>query len=147
MSSAGYNVFFAIASWPESCAVTQPPISLGNDAFDIYSCWTSVPDALVVCCLFYWARWVRLSLSTVRHGVLCYHSDLSSRRQSQHDWSDRWCYLTVALRMEHIKKNVYLTDELLGCSKWLKGCKHIAWCFVYLFAPKRPFSFCECIFF
>lgn len=46
----------------ELCCDATCSLSLGNDAFDIYSCWTSVPDALVVCSLFYWAWWVSLSL-------------------------------------------------------------------------------------
>lgn len=60
--SAGCNIFSVITSRLESSVVIRAPRSLGNDAFDIYSCSTSVPDALVVCSLFYWAWWVSLSL-------------------------------------------------------------------------------------
>lgn len=62
MRSSGCNIFSVITSRLESSVVMRPPHSLGNDAFDIYSCGTSVPDALVVCSLFYWAWWVSLSL-------------------------------------------------------------------------------------
>lgn len=62
MRSVGCNIFSVITSRLESSVVIQLPCSLGNDAFDIYSCGTSVPDALVVCSLFYWAWWVSLSL-------------------------------------------------------------------------------------
>lgn len=62
MRSAGCNVFSVITSRLESSVVIWPPRSLGNDAFDIYSRGTSIPDALVVCTLFYWAWWVSLSL-------------------------------------------------------------------------------------
>lgn len=62
MRSASCNIFSVITSRLESSVVIRPPRSLGNDAFDIYSRGTSVPDALVVCSLFYWAWWVSLSL-------------------------------------------------------------------------------------
>lgn len=62
MRSAGCNIFSVITSRLESSVVIRASRSLGNDAFDIYSCSTSVPDALVVCSLFYWAWWVSLSL-------------------------------------------------------------------------------------
>ncbi len=62
MRSVGCNIFSVITSRLESSVVIRAPRSLGNDAFDIYSCSTSIPDALVVCSLFYWAWWVSLSL-------------------------------------------------------------------------------------
>lgn len=56
------NIFSVITSHLESSVVIRLPGSAGNDAFDIYSCGASIPDALVVCSLFYWAPWVSLSL-------------------------------------------------------------------------------------
>lgn len=53
------NILFSVITSRLGSSVL---IRLGNDAFDIYSSSTSIPDALVVCSLFYWAWWVSLSL-------------------------------------------------------------------------------------
>lgn len=98
MRSVGCNIFSVITSRLESSVVIRPPRSLGNDAFDIYSCSTSVPDALVVCSLFYWAWWLTLSLllSSMADSVTTaiYPPDSTH----EHDWSDSRYDLTAAQR-------------------------------------------------
>lgn len=86
------NTSSVITSHLESSVVIWLPRSLGNDAFDIYSCITFIPDALAVCSLFYWAPWVSLSLllSTATDSVTTVFYPPDSTIDQQVDVTWRW---------------------------------------------------------
>lgn len=97
------DISFVMRSCLESCVVARPPRSLRNDAFDIYSCSTSVPDALVVCSLFYWAWWVSLSLllsSTANSVTTAIYPPDSSHEL---DWSNGRCDLVGATEDDTVR--------------------------------------------